>query len=350
MNPERFRTHHLDETKIATVRFFYRADDMATDYDEIFVKVSFVSWLSALAWVKLGRTSDHTVGSASVAQTVGIARRTLSRVMREARRAVGVRAGDAAVQVGVTPGTLSKYEKSEHPWPPAVVYALSDMYKLSPGDRDKLVDLARQREPGWWQTSSIPEWFAPYIGVEAEAAELDHYHDGLIPGLCQTVDYARALIAAVADTDDTDRVDGHAAVRIRRQQRLTGDAPLRFSAVFNESALHRVVGGVEVMREQLDHLLKMSELPNIDLRCLPFSAGAHAGTEGSFVLLRFPDVIEGVNSGDAVYIEYAIGGLFLEKEPETAYYQGLYHKAQGAALGRQETRQLIQRCLDEKYK
>ncbi|MEV2275708.1 helix-turn-helix transcriptional regulator [Nocardiopsis sp. NPDC049922] len=270
--------------------------------------------------------------------------------MREARRAAGVRAGDAAVQVGVTPGTLSKYEKSEHPWPPAVVYALGDMYELNTDDRDKLVDLARQREPGWWQTSAVPEWFAPYIGVESEAAEVDHYHDGLVPGLCQTVDYARALMTAVVGDGDPDKIDSHAAVRVRRQQRLTGDAPLRFSAVFNESALHRVVGGVDVMRDQLAHLLEVSELPNVDLRCLPFSSGAHAGTEGSFVVLRFPDLIEGVNSGDAVYIEYAIGGLFLEKEPETAYYQGLYRKAQEAALDQQETRERIQQCLDDQYK
>ncbi|KOX23398.1 helix-turn-helix transcriptional regulator [Nocardiopsis sp. NRRL B-16309] len=270
--------------------------------------------------------------------------------MREARRTAGVRAGDAAVQVGVTPGTLSKYEKSEHPWPPAVVYALSDMYKLKREDRDKLVELARQREPGWWQTSAVPTWFAPYIGVESEAAELDNYNDGLIPGLCQTPDYARALITAVAEDEGPDRVDGHAAVRVRRQQRLSGDSPLRFSAVFNEAALHRVVGGVEVMREQLAHLLAVSEQPNVDLRCLPFSAGAHAATEGNFVLLRFPDVIEGVNSGDAVYIEYAIGGLFLEQESETAYYQVLYRKAQGAALDQQATRQLVQQVLDDQYK
>lgn len=292
---------------------------------------------------------SKTPGSTPVAPSVGIARRTLSRVMREARRAAGVRAGDAAVQVGVSPGTLSKYEKSEHPWPPAVVYALSDMYKLGEEDRNKLVDLARQREPGWWQTSAVPGWFAPYLGVESEAAELDNYEDALVPGLCQTVDYARELISAVTE-DDTDRTEGRAAARVRRQQRLTSHNPLRFSAVFNESALHRVVGSTEVMREQLTHLLDMTHLPNVDLRCVPFATGAHVATEGNFVLLRFPDLIEGVNSGDAVYIEYAIGGLFLEQESETSYYQGLFRKVQGAALNQQETRKLIQQKLDEKYK
>lgn len=284
-----------------------------------------------------------------MAQSIGIARRTLSRVMREARRAAGVRAGDAAVQVGVSPGTLSKYEKSEHPWPPAVVYTLGDMYKLTHEDRDKLVDLARRREPGWWQTSAVPEWFAPYLGVESEAAELDNYNDGLIPGLCQTVDYARALIGAITE-DDTDQLDGRAAARVRRQQRLSDSDPLRFSAVFNESALHRVIGGTEVMREQLVHLLEMSELSNVDLRCVPFSAGAHAGTEGNFVLLRFPGLIKEVDSGDAVYIEYAIGGVFLEQQSETSYYQGLFRKVQTAALAPQETRTLIQQFLDDKYK
>ncbi|GAB3715802.1 helix-turn-helix transcriptional regulator [Nocardiopsis nanhaiensis] len=284
-----------------------------------------------------------------MAPSVGIARRTLSRVMREARLAAEVRAGDAAVQVGVSAGTLSKYEKSEHPWPPAVVYALSDMYKLREEDRNKLVDLARQREPGWWQTSTVPSWFAPYLGAESEAAELDNYEDALVPGLCQTFDYASALVSAVTE-DDTDRTDGRAAARVHRQKRLTGENPLRFSVVFNESALHRVVGGTEVMREQLVHLLEMMNLPNLDLRCVPFTAGAHVATEGNFVLLRFPDLIEGVRSGDAVYIEYAIGGMFLEQQTETSYYQGLFRKVQEAALDQQETRTLVQQLLDEKYK
>ncbi|GAA1082801.1 hypothetical protein GCM10009642_21650 [Nocardiopsis metallicus] len=111
-----------------------------------------------------------------------------------------------------------------------------------------------------------------------------------------------------------------------------------------------MIGGTEVTRDQLIHLMETADLPNVDLRCVPFTAGAHAATEGNFVLLRFPDLIEGVNSGDAVYIEYAIGGLFLEQESETSYYQGLFHKVQGAALEQQETRKLIQRLLDEKYK
>jgi transcriptional regulator with XRE-family HTH domain len=271
--------------------------------------------------------------------------------MREARRAQGVQASAAAAQVGVTAGTFSKYERSEHPWPPAVVYALGDMYGLDPDDRDRLVELAKERDADrWWPT--VPEWFSPYLGAESEAAEVLNYDDGLVPGLAQTPDYARALISSMPGAADQGQVEDNVAARIRRQQRLMADSDsaLRFSAVFNESALHRVIGGPDVMREQLQHLAKVAGLPNVDLRCLPFSAGAHAGTEGNFVILSFPELIEGVDSGDAVYIEYARGGLFLEKEADTEHYHTLYQQIQDSALNQAETQDLIQQLLDEQYK
>ncbi|NKY96620.1 helix-turn-helix domain-containing protein [Nocardiopsis alborubida] len=279
---------------------------------------------------------------------VGIIRRTLSRVMREARRTKGIQGTTAAAQMGFSAGTLSKYERSEHPWPPPVVYALADMYGMDPADRDRLVELAKERDlDRWWP--SVPDWFAPYLGAESEAEAVYNYDDGLIPGLAQTPEYARALIEAMPNGHDPQQINDHVTARVRRQRRLTEDHPLQVTAVFNESALHREVGGVEVMREQLAHLLEVSRLPNVDLRCLPFNAGAHAGTEGNFVILRFPVIIDDVVSGDAVYIEYARGGLFLERPVDTEHYHGLFEKIQQRALGPEQTRQLVQHLLDDKY-
>lgn len=279
---------------------------------------------------------------------VGIIRRTLSRVMREARRAKGIQGTTAAAQMGFSAGTLSKYERSEHPWPPPVVYALADMYGLAPADRDRLVELAKERDlDRWWP--SVPDWFAPYLGAESEAEAVYNYDDGLVPGLAQTPEYAQALIEAMPNGHDAQQVSDHVTARVRRQRRLTEEHPLQVTAVFNESALHREVGGVEVMREQLVHLLEVSRLANVDLRCFPFSAGAHAGTEGNFVILRFPVIIDDVVSGDAVYIEYARGGLFLERPVDTEHYHGLFEKIQQRALGPEQTRQLVQHLLDDKY-
>lgn len=282
-------------------------------------------------------------------QAAGITRRTLSRLMREARKTAGFKAGDAARAAGISPPTLSKYERAENPWPSSVVYQLCDEYGLPSDDRGKLVELAKQREPGWWQTNSIPDWFTPYIGAESEATELENYDDALVPGLSQTPDYARSLIEATLSGLTSAQVDERVAIRTRRQQRLQGEDPLRFSTVFNETALHRTIGGPEVMHEQLAHLLDVAERAHVDLRVLPFSAGAHPATEGSFVLLRFPDIITGVTSGDAVYIEYGTGALFLENEEETAHYTALYRSLQESALDARATTDLIRNVLDEKY-
>ncbi|MDA2812237.1 DUF5753 domain-containing protein [Nocardiopsis sp. RSe5-2] len=225
-----------------------------------------------------------------------------------------------------------------------------DLYGLASGDRDKLVALAKRREPGWWQTGAVPEWFTPYLGVETEASELRNYDDALIPGLVQTADYARGFIEVrLGERADESEVEGRVSARMRRQERLSGSDPLMFSAVFNESAIHRVVGGSAVMRDQLRRLVEVSDLPNVDLRMLPFERGAHIASEGSFVVLGFPDVIEGVSSGEAVYIEYATGALFLEREEETAQYRAMFAQVQEAALSPRDTAATIKRVLKDRY-
>ncbi|GAB3474536.1 helix-turn-helix domain-containing protein [Nocardiopsis coralliicola] len=283
-----------------------------------------------------------------MAQRVGITRRTLARLMREARKNAGLKGGTAAQQAGLTAPTLSKYERAEHPWPPAVVYQLSDLYGLPPNDRDTLVELAKQPPLGAWATAT-PEWFSPYVGAESEATEIALYHDALVPGLFQVADYARALISAAPRPPSAAELEERVSVRMRRQQRLQGDAPLRCRAVVNEAALHRAVGDTNTMRRQLQHLLDVSEYEGVELRVLPFSVGAHAASEGSFVYLRFPDIIDGLPSGDVVYIEHAAGSLFLEPPDDTAKFARLHQAVCDAALTPTSTRDFIRSLLRSDY-
>ncbi|MDA8369214.1 MAG: DUF5753 domain-containing protein [Nocardiopsaceae bacterium] len=270
--------------------------------------------------------------------------------MRQARLRAGIKSGAAAQHAGIAAGTLTKYEKAENPWPVPVVHILAEYYGLSNEDRDKVVDLARRRELGWWQRhQDIPEWFEAYVGLEAEAHTVLNYEDGTIPGLLQTGDYARAVIAADIDAGSSEQIESHVSVRMRRQERLTADTPVTFSAVFNESALYREVGGSAVMREQLRLLIDRSELPNLDVRVLPFEAGAHAASEGSFVLMQFPNLLEGVSFGDVVLVEYRVGALYLEEEHETASFARVFQRLQETSLDPHESVKRIRRVLDERY-
>ncbi|GAB3473963.1 Scr1 family TA system antitoxin-like transcriptional regulator [Nocardiopsis coralliicola] len=103
------------------------------------------------------------------------------------------------------------------------------------------------------------------------------------------------------------------------------------------------------MRRQLSHLLEVSEYDAVELRVLPFSAGAHTGIEGSFVHLRFPDIIDGLPSGEVVYIEHATGSVFLESPEDTTQSAALHQAVRDTALGADTTRDLINSLLRSEY-
>ncbi|WP_232532383.1 helix-turn-helix domain-containing protein [Nocardiopsis dassonvillei] len=280
----------------------------------------------------------------------GVTRRTIARVMKRARIRAGIKSGTAARHADISPGTLTKYEKAENPWPVPVVYVLSEFYGLSTEDRDKLVDLARQKELGWWHRHrDIPEWFESYIGLESEAHTVLNYEDGTIPGLLQTADYARSVLSADVDAVSDEQTEAHVTVRMQRQKRLTEEAPLQFNAVVNESALHRTVGSTDTMRAQLAALLDRAELSHVDLRVLPFEAGAHAASEGSFVIMQFPDLLADVSFGDVVLVEYRAGALYLEKEHDIDLFSRIFQRTQDQALSPEESVKRIQRVRSERY-
>lgn len=280
----------------------------------------------------------------------GVTRRTIARVMKRARVRAGIKSGSAARHADISPGTLTKYEKAENPWPVPIVYVLSEFYGLSQEDRDKLVELARQKELGWWHRHrDIPEWFESYVGLESEAHTVLNYEDGTVPGLLQTADYARSVLGADVDADSDEQVEAHVTVRLQRQKRLLEDGPLQFNAVVNESALHRTVGSVEVMREQLSTLLERAELPNVDLRVLPFETGAHAASEGSFVIMQFPDLLANVSADDVVLVEYRAGAVYLEEEHEIELFSRIFQQTQSRALSPEESVKRIQRVRNERF-
>jgi len=148
-----------------------------------------------------------------------------------------------------------------------------------------------------------------------------------IPGLLQTADYMRAVMAGrgVYDSDSERRVQ----VRLERQNVLLreADAP-RLWAVVDEAALRRPVGSPEIMRQQLSHLLEMMERPNVTVQVLPFQSGAHAAEAGAFTILRFaePDL------PDVVYLEHLAGALYLDKRDDVDVYLQVIERISVTAL------------------
>src|SRR5258707_4865098 len=152
-------------------------------------------------------------------------------------------------------------------------------------ERTALQDLARQASAvGWWHDYAdvMPTWFAPYVGLEEAAAWVRSYEIQFVPGLLQTADYARAVARLGHPTASTAEIDRRVTLRMARQAVLTRAMPVHLWVVLDEAALRRPVGGPDVMRGQLEHLIEVSARPNVTLQIIPLERGGHAAAGGPF--------------------------------------------------------------------
>lgn len=139
----------------------------------------------------------------------------------------------------------------------------------------QLRDVARQR--GWWTGYSglLDSDVQRLMGMEAGAQSVQGYESLIVPGLLQTADYVRAITTPDVTVRQAE-VDQRVEIRLRRQERLSGDNPLHMTAVLSEAALRQQIGGPAVLRRQLEHLTKMIEAnpDTIEVRVIPFTATA----------------------------------------------------------------------------
>ncbi|WP_418956779.1 helix-turn-helix domain-containing protein [Streptomyces tritici] len=187
--------------------------------------------------------------------------------------------------------------------------------------------------------SQLPSWFQPYAEMEAKAAYISTYQAQLVYGLLQIPAYARAVLGVMADGD----VDASVAARMDHQRVLERTAPPLVWVVMGEAVLRQQIGGAEVMRAQLAHLLRMQERPWIKIQILPFTAGAHTGLPGSFNLLRFDD------DPDIVYTEDFVQGHMTANPAAIREGSLRYDHLQAAALSVEESVALIGRAMEECY-
>ncbi|MER6404557.1 helix-turn-helix transcriptional regulator [Streptomyces viridosporus] len=187
--------------------------------------------------------------------------------------------------------------------------------------------------------SQLPTWFQPYAEMEAKAAYISTYQAQVVYGLLQTEEYARAVLA----TGLPDDLEGLVAARVERQRILEREQPPLAWVVLDEAVLHRPIGGAEVMRRQLAHLLEFTGHRWVHVQVLPNRTGEHASLAGSFNLLRFED------DPDVVYTEDLISG-HMTANPETIKEAALrYARLQAAALSVEDSAELITRVMEEGY-
>jgi transcriptional regulator with XRE-family HTH domain len=223
-----------------------------------------------------------------------------------------------------------------------------DLYGVrDPAIRDALVALSRtSRRKGWWQQYSdvLRQPDIERISMEAEAATIHNFETILVPGLLQTEDYARALMEGGGLVGKA--ADPFVAVRMERQQVLYGAGAPQFVAIVDEAALHRRVGGSQVMAAQLRHLLEVNNPPQLCVQVIPFEAGSHPGVDGPFTIVAYAPPV----SLEVVALDHLDSRLYLEEPEQVHRYRRTFDHLRTAALSSRQSMDLISRVAQHQEK
>lgn len=286
-----------------------------------------------------GQVLGYSPGSPTVLRIL------LGAQLRRLRTAGGISREDAGYAIRASHAKISRLELGQVSFKQRDVADLLTLYGVTDEDeRAPLLELARQANaPGWWHKYGdlLPSWFEVYIGLEGAASIIRTYENQFVPGLLQTSAYARAVIMLAHAEASPPELDRRVALRLGRQQRLTHPQPPVLWAVLDEAVVRRMLGGRQTMHEQIEHLLHMSELPNVTVQIMPFDRGGHAAAGGPFSILRFPER----ELPDVVYMEQLTSALYLDKQAESEQYTQVMDRLSVQANSPKDSRLFLERLL-----
>ncbi|MEU3526244.1 helix-turn-helix transcriptional regulator [Streptomyces sp. NPDC038707] len=269
-----------------------------------------------------------------------VRRRKLGAELRTLRTGAGLTSGEAARLVGWHQSKVSRIETGASGVKPADLRLLLDAYEVRDRHlRELLLILAGSEETSgrhrWWHAyrGVLPPTYRDFISLESQASAMRTLETTVVPGLLQTAEYARAVTRAAVKDLDEDRLDTLVEVRLARQDVLRSDPPPTLSAVLDEAVLRREVGGPGVMARQRRRLMEAARLPQVRLQVLPFSAGAHIGLTGPFVIFSFPSTAD----LDVVVLDQLTSSLYLERKEDLMAYSEAFSTLQFHALSPEDS-------------
>ncbi|WP_262057282.1 helix-turn-helix domain-containing protein [Streptomyces sp. STR69] len=272
-----------------------------------------------------------------------VLRMILGRQLEELRTRAGLTYEQAGEAIGVSHSTIRRMEAAK-----VARLRLADAEKLlqvyGVTDRQEidtfLKSVREASKRGWWHTyrDVMPDWFAAYLSLEQAALQVRAYENEFVHGLLQTEEYARALLGAGNPHAPTEATERRVALRMRRQELLTREAPPRVWVVMDETVLRWPVGGAAVMRAQVAHLIEVNRLPHVTLQIMPFANGPHpAMRAGAFHLFRFraPEL------PDVVYLNGLVGAVYLDKGDDVVVYREALDRLGAQAAPARKTEALL---------
>jgi transcriptional regulator with XRE-family HTH domain len=267
-------------------------------------------------------------------------RRELGVLLRALRNQRGLTVEQVADSLLCSPSKVSRMETGQGGATARDIRDLCNLYNVTDeAERDRMMTLAREgKGPARWQRYELA--YATYAGLEEEALAISAFQSSVVHGLLHTADYARANHESSMPRLDPGQIDLQIEAKLTRQRILTQANPPSFAAVLDEAALHRLVGGRQVMADQLARILDMSALPNVKVQVLPYDVGAHPALESNFTILQLPDPTPGV-----VFVEGMIGSTYLDRPEDLKRYHGVFKELQSIALNPKDSGDLIAKIL-----
>ncbi|MGK8555783.1 helix-turn-helix domain-containing protein [Nocardia gipuzkoensis] len=281
------------------------------------------------------------VGTKSDARRTTLQHRQLGRALRDARQAHGYTLERVAEVLEISRSTLSRLELGQNEKiKMRDIDFICQFYGLSEERTEYLKLLVEQSSSRfWWEDfrTLIRPGFNTYLQLEAVATGFHFFNSLVIPGLLQTAEYARHVVASPL-TDTAEELDQRVALRMQRSAILTRrHKPVQAEFLLHESVMYTVVGSERSMSSQLRHVANMSTLDNVSIRIVPFSAGFPAGLAiPPCIIIDFPH-----NEPSVVYTEGAIGTMIFEDGGDVDRFLGIFDALRGAALEERPSRDLI---------
>jgi transcriptional regulator with XRE-family HTH domain len=275
-----------------------------------------------------------------------VRRRRLAAELRRLRERTDLTGDEVARRLSWSAAKISRIETAKTGVKIVDVRRLLELYGVEGTYGEELLALTREAErKGWWEAYSdaLPENFATFVSMEAEAESAWQWETQAIPGLFQTQEYARHTMLAMQSLDriPPGQVASRVGARLRRQEVLTREKPLQLTVVLDESVLRRERGDRQTMHAQLIQLVELAALPNVALHILPLR-GPHPIDAGSFTLLRFAPVYD-ITFHDVIYVEQLFSNFYFEEESDTYRYRLAFDWLRESALGRAESIECIAR-------
>jgi transcriptional regulator with XRE-family HTH domain len=256
--------------------------------------------------------------------------------LRRARAAAGLSQDQLGQRLGYSGAQVGKVETGERAPSEDFVQGCDRALPGAGGLFARIYQLARRWDGGH------PSWFAEWVEFERRATSLCWWEPLLIPGLLQTADYARAILAAGPRTSE-DKLAELVTARLERQTIFERATPPAFWVALDEAVLHRLIGSRQIMHDQLQQLAEVSQNPNITVQIVPAGVGAHAGLLGGFAIASFDDApstvyMETPDQGQTTGLPSVVGKLSLT-----------FDTLRADALPRGASRDLIGKLAEERW-